>query len=133
MATFCQGRVVETGVGVGRCKWLKPPGQFFLKWSKPDNTGRLKILVVDWSNIWSVDQLRVFKNFGFIIHTVCAVGFSGSVVVPNGLFPALGLLNANFAPYVNVLLLLLVETKCKFQFAYIQILLQCKFGHVNGN
>ena len=42
--------------------------------------------MVDWSNIWSIDQLRDSKIKGFIINTVGVVGFVGSVVVSSGLF-----------------------------------------------
>ena len=40
---------------------------------------------------------------------------------------------AKFAPYANSWNLHLAETKCKFQFAYTQILHICKSDHVKGN
>ena len=36
-------------------QWLKPPRSILQKWV---NTGQLKILAVDWSYIWSMDQLK---------------------------------------------------------------------------
>ena len=63
----------------GRFNRLKPPSQYTSRWSIPANTGRLKILVADWS-----DSLVIMVGL---------VGLIGSVVVSSDLFSALDLLN----------------------------------------
>ena len=52
-----QGWVVKT-VLTGGYNRLKPPRSIL---PKVVNTGQLKFLVVDWSYIWSMDQLKDLK------------------------------------------------------------------------
>ena len=57
------GWLKPSPVLTGGYNQLKPPPSIL---PKVVNTGQLKILVVDWSYIWSMDQLKGLKNNCFV-------------------------------------------------------------------